>query len=68
MDLWTIGQVAEYFRCPAHKIRYVLESRSIQPTGRIRRTRVFDQTARDRIGKALREIEVRKGTEAVGSR
>jgi DNA-binding transcriptional MerR regulator len=59
----TIGEIAERFGVPSHRIVYVVESRHIEPSGIAGHARVFDEAAVQRIGSELRRIaEDRRAT------
>lgn len=57
--LLTISEVAGRLGVPAHRIEYVVGSRSIAPTRRAGKYRLWDEQAVERIAAALRECDVR---------
>lgn len=44
-DLYTLGQISTQTGLPMHTVRYIVESRKIEPVGRIGGKRVFDDAA-----------------------
>jgi DNA-binding transcriptional MerR regulator len=53
----TVGSIAERLGVPVHRIRYVIESRRIEPTGRAGNARIFTDSDVERIASELKRIE-----------
>jgi len=53
----TVGSIAEQLGVPVHRIRYVIESRRIEPSGRAGNARIFTDADVERIASELRRIE-----------
>jgi len=53
----TVGSIADQLGVPVHRVRYVIESRGIEPSGRAGNARVFSDADVDRIASELRRIE-----------
>lgn len=61
----TIGTIAEQLCQPVHRIRYVLQTRRIQPSGRAGNARVFTDADIERVQVELARIDrAREGTHA----
>jgi len=52
----TIGAIADQLGQPLHRIRYVLDTRRIQPTGRAGNARIYSDADVERIRVALAQI------------
>jgi DNA-binding transcriptional MerR regulator len=59
----TIGAIAERLGQPLHRIRYVLDTRHIQPTGRAGNAKVYSDGDVERVRVALAQID---GAKEVG--
>jgi DNA-binding transcriptional MerR regulator len=55
--LLTLPQVAQRLGVPAHRVDYVVESRAIEPAGRLGRYRVYGEAEVERIKAALAEAD-----------
>jgi len=53
----TVGCIATRLRVPVHRIRYLIESRSIAPIGRAGNSRIFSEAAVELIQSELARIE-----------
>ena len=51
--LLTVGGIAAKAGVPVHSVVYVINSRGIQPVGRVGQTRVFDPAA---VGRVVAEL------------
>lgn len=60
--LWTIGEIAREAGQPLHRVEYYIRARSITPSGRAGRLRVFDEITVRRIIAELRDTSERRGT------
>jgi len=61
----TVGSIAGRLGVPVHRIRYVIESRRIEPTGRAGNARIFTDADVEQIASELRRIErEREGSHA----
>lgn len=60
----TTGQIAKRYGVPRYQIEYILESRGIEPVGRIGIVRLFGRDAQARIKDALDGINARKAAVA----
>lgn len=66
---FTIGAIAALVSAPLHRVRYVIESRDIEPTGRAGKARVFAKRDVERIRAELARIDRMKGVgDALGAR
>ena len=52
----TVGSIADRLGVPIHRIRYIIESRRIEPSGRAGNARVFTAADVDQIARELRRI------------
>ena len=66
-QLVTIGEIARRLAVPAARVKYVVDTRQIMPTGRIGITRVWGLADIPRIASALDSIRNR-GTAAANDR
>lgn len=55
-DLYTLGQISTQTGLPMHTVRYIVESRKIEPVGRIGGKRVFDDAAVEAVKRAGEKI------------
>ena len=53
----TITQIAAMAKLPRHRVQYAVESRQIEPAGRIGAALVFDEAGVRHILSTLRRIE-----------
>lgn len=59
-DVPTVGSIACLLGVPIHRIRYIIESRGIEPSGWAGNARVFTDDDVDRIRTALEQIAAEK--------
>jgi DNA-binding transcriptional MerR regulator len=57
----TVGSIADRLGVSVHRIRYVIASRKIKPSGRAGQARVFTEADVNRIACELSRIEAEKG-------
>jgi DNA-binding transcriptional MerR regulator len=55
-DVPTVGSIAQQLGVPLHRVRYVIESRAIEPSGWAGNARVFTDADVDRIRSELARI------------
>ena len=60
-ELLTVGRLARLLDQPEHRIRYLLETRNIEPRARAGGKRVYDKTAMARLRYELNRLDARKG-------
>lgn len=60
MAVYTIGELARLLGVGKDRIRYIIESRGIEPSGRAGNYRLFDQTAANRIELEVSRIDRRR--------
>lgn len=53
----TVGSIADRLGVPIHRIRYIIESRRIEPTGKAGNARVFTDADVDLIASVLNRIQ-----------
>jgi DNA-binding transcriptional MerR regulator len=56
-DVPTVGSIAHQLGVPIHRIRYVIESRGIEPSGWAGNARVFTDADVERIRAELARID-----------
>jgi hypothetical protein len=59
-QIWTLGDIARQLAVPQHRIVYVINSRGIEPIGRVGNLRVFGPSAVDAVGEELSRIDERR--------
>lgn len=58
MNLRTLGRAAAELGEPLHRVRYAVDTRKIEPAGRVGVYRVFDDAGVEKIRQALAEMKV----------
>ncbi len=59
-DAKTVGQIARDLGEPEHRVKHVVNSRRIEPLGRVGIIRLYGPAAVDRVRQALRDIDARR--------
>lgn len=62
-EFFSVNQIAREMQVPPHRIRYLIESRLIEPVGRVGSTRLWDQGVIDRLKGELAGMR-RRGVDA----
>lgn len=57
--LLTVGRLAELFRCPVHRIAYLIRARGIRHAARAGRLRLFDTEALRILERELARLDGR---------
>lgn len=62
MQLFTVGDLAQWAGVPVHRVTYVIETRGILPIGRAGQARVFSADAAEQVLAALKQIAAERST------
>lgn len=54
---FTLGDIAKQHGADKDRVRYIIDTRGIEPIGRAGNYRLFDQAASDAVGRAIDEID-----------